>query len=61
MYYYFSTYENEIPDLDFQELYAEFSSDELNEIKIICGKGLHEVLQLAFRQEKDPFIFSETF
>jgi hypothetical protein len=58
-FYYFGNYED--PELDFIEIYSEFSLDESDEIKSIVAKGLHEVLELIEKAGKNPFHMEEPF
>lgn len=58
-FYYFGNSED--PDLDFVEIYSEFSQDENIEIKEIVAKGIHEVLELMDKQGKNPFLLEEPF
>lgn len=58
-FYYFGNIED--PDLDFIEIYTEYSQDENSEIKEIVAKGIHEVLELIEKSGKNPFILEETF
>ena len=58
-FYYFGIFED--PELDFIEIYSEYSQDENIEIKEIIAKGIHEVLDLIEKSGKNPFIMEETF
>eukprot|EP00347_Sterkiella_histriomuscorum_P008189 403346040 len=58
-FYYFSNIDD--PELDFLEIYSEFSQDENQDIKEIIAKGIHEVLELLEKQGKNPFTFEEPF
>lgn len=58
-FYYFGN--NDDPDLDFVEIYSEFSQDDSFEIREILAKGIHEVLELLEKSGKNPFIMEETF
>ena len=58
-YYYFGNIDD--PELDFTEIFAEFSQDENIEIKEIVAKGIHEVLELLEKQGKNPFMLEDAY
>mmetsp|Transcript_3176 Transcript_3176/g.2131 ORF Transcript_3176/g.2131 Transcript_3176/m.2131 type:complete len:97 (-) Transcript_3176:1323-1613(-) len=53
-FYYFNQY-SPSDELDFTELYCEFSEDENSTIREITAKGIHEILSLTSNQGKSPF------
>ena len=58
-FYYYGNFEDS--ELDFIEIYTEYSQDDNIEIREIIAKGIHEVLDLIEKSGKNPFIMEETY
>lgn len=58
-FYYYGNFDD--PELDFIEIYSEFSQDDIDEIRVIVVKGIHEVLELIEKSGKNPFVLEEPF
>jgi hypothetical protein len=58
-FYYFANYETE--EIDFSELYCEFSDDDSKDIKAVIARGLHEALTLTEKSDKNVYMFGECF
>ena len=58
-FYYFGTYDQD--ELEFSELYCEYSDDDSKEIKAIIARGIHEVLILTEKSGKNVYLYGECF
>lgn len=58
-FYYYGNYDQD--ELDFLEIYSEFSQDDSKEIKAIVGRGIHEALTLTEKAGKNVFLFGDPF
>ena len=43
--------------IDLSEVYVELSNDEKTEVKASIGKGIHEILELELKSQRNPFEF----